>query len=75
MNSECKGCNYPKNYDCDCEELKKELESILDEVAEVAERLKLNVQISAQDGKVTCITWYRDLKGNIVSNDYFNLEV
>ena len=74
-NSECKGCNYPKDYDCDCEELKQDLEKILDEVVDVAERSKLNVQISAQDGKVKCITWYRGLRGNVCENKFFNLEV
>ena len=73
--AECKGCNYPQEYGCDCAELKQELNCILDEVAEVAERLKLNVQISAQDGKVTCITWYKDDHGVICSNDYFKMEV
>ena len=74
-NNECKACNQPADYGCDCEQLKQELEKIMDDILDVAERLKLNVQFSAQDGKVTCITWYKDLKGNVCENKFFNLEV
>lgn len=75
MNCKICGCECETEVCRYCEKLKDDLEMHLEEVAATSDSLGLNVTMSIVDGKATCITWYRDIKGNVVSNDYFNLEV
>lgn len=69
----CKGCNNPKGS-CECDELKEHLEHLFEECIEVSERLQLNFNISVQKDRATLITWFRNVNGNIESNEYFNME-
>lgn len=68
---ECPACNYNS---CDCQEFKQKLEDLVEGITSLSLTLGLNVNISVNDGKLKCITWYRDPFGNVQENIYFRKE-
>lgn len=66
----CRACGYEE---CNCGELLERFQEIADSVARWAIDSGLNVQISAQDGRINSIAWYRDMRGNVAANEYFSI--